>query len=155
MTAATPVDELKTRARIALNAARRAGGNDAKLRFCLNDVARQVGFAHWEHARAVLGGFARPEDDMGTFWHAARTGVLLNQWFATHAEARAVHAHDPGAYVLPYRRQCMLVQAEFVAALGMDPQHAAWAALGHDLVAGYGSPAWVQLVLQRLTQMRA
>ena len=31
----------------------------------------------------------------------------------------------------------------------------AWAALGHDLVAGYGGPAWVRLVGLRLAQMRA
>ncbi|MDD2176410.1 hypothetical protein OIN59_03130 [Acidovorax sp. D2M1] len=154
-TTSTPLDELKTRARIALNAARRAGDHDAKLRHCLNDAARQVGFVHWDHARTVLGGFARPGDDFGTFWHAPRTGILLNQWFASHAEARAVHAQDPGAFVLPYRRQCMLVQAEFVAELGLNPQDPAWAALGRDLVAGYGCPAWGRLVGLRLAQMRA
>lgn len=154
-TATAPLDELKTRARIALNAARRAGNHDAKLRHSLNGAAQHAGFAHWDHARTVLSGFAQPGDDFGTFWHVARTGSLLNQWFATHAEARAVHAQDPGAFLLPYRRQCMLVLAEFVAELGVDPHDPAWAALGRDVVAGYGSPAWARLVRLRLAQMRA
>ena len=144
------LQELKTRARIALNAARREGSPDAKLRHSLNDAARHVGFAHWEHARAALGGPSRPGDDMGGFWHAPRTGILLNQWFATYEAARAVHARDAGAYLLPYRRQFMVVQADFIAELGVDPGDAAWAEVGRDLVAGYGGGAWLALARQRL-----
>lgn len=155
-----PLDELKARARIALNAARRGGAQkaqeapDVKLRHFLNEAARHAGFAHWDHARTVLGGLAAPGDDFGTFWHAPRTGILLNQWFASYAEARAVHAQDPGAYLLPYKRQFMLVQADFIAELGMDPQAAKWAATGRDLVAAYGNAAWTALVAQRLAALR-
>jgi hypothetical protein len=151
------VTELKTRARVRLNGARReepAGGADLKLRDCLQQVAREVGFQHWEHARRVLGGLAAPGDDIGTFWHAPRSGILLNEWFARPGEAEAVHQRQPAAYLLPYRRQFMLVQADFVQELGLDPLHPAWQAMGRDLVRGYGSAAWLALAEVRLRAPR-
>lgn len=151
------LEELKTRARLRLNAARREEADSAgvRLRHCLNQVAREVGFAHWEHARAVLGGLATRDDDMGTFWHAPRTGILLNLWLARYEEAQAALAADPRAYLLPYRRQFMVVQADFIQELGVDAGHAAWGETAHDLVAAYGSSAWLLLAGQRLKAPQA
>ena len=146
--------ELKVRARLRVNATRRAApaGDEGSLRLrdALNAVAREVGFLHWEHGRHVLGGLARPGDDMGTFWHAPRTGILLNEWFADGQQGRAAHARQPRAYLLPYRRQFMVVQADFVQELGVDPDHPAWDALGRDLVRGYGSAGWLALAGERI-----
>ncbi|OOG47404.1 hypothetical protein [Polaromonas sp. A23] len=151
------LDELKTRARLRLNAARRedADSDGIRLRHCLNQVAREVGFAHWEHARAVLGGLATREDDMGTFWHAPRTGILLNLWLARYEQARAALEADPAAFLLPYRRQFMVVQGHFIEALGVDANHPAWAETAHDLVAAYGGSAWLELAGQRLRAPRS
>ncbi|MDP3607230.1 MAG: hypothetical protein Q8R59_15980, partial [Polaromonas sp.] len=151
------LDELKIRARLGLNAARReeAGAGDIRLRHCLNQVARDVGFAHWEHARAVLGGQAGRDDDMGTFWHAPRTGILLNLWLAKYEQARAAIEADPAAFLLPYRRQFMVVQADFIAELGLDAGHPAWEEASHDLVAAYGGGAWLLLAGQRLKAPRS
>jgi hypothetical protein len=146
------LDELKIRARLRLNAARReeAGPEEIRLRHCLNQVARDVGFAHWEQARTVLGGLATREDDMGSFWHAPRTGILLNLWLAKYEQACAALEADPTAFLLPYRRQFMIVQADFIAELGLDARHPAWAETSHDLVAAYGGAAWQLLAGQRL-----
>lgn len=151
------LDELKTRARLRLNAAKRgeAGPGEIRLRHCLNQVAREVGFVHWEHARAVLGGLAAREDDMGTFWHAPRTGILLNLWLARYEDAHAALKADPRAFLLPYRRQFMVVQADFIEELGMDASHPAWAETAHDLVAAYGGSAWLLLAAQRLKAPRS
>lgn len=145
------VDELKTRARLRLNAARREDpAVDLRLRDCLHDVARAAGFAHWEQARSVLGGLAAQGDDMGTFWHAPRTGIILNIWCATYAKAQEALRSDPQAFLLPYRRQFMVVQGHFLAELGLDPADPAWDAMGHDVVAAYGSAAWRAVALKRL-----
>lgn len=146
MTAA--LEELKVRARVRLNTARRAGEEAGRLRDLLHAVAREVGFADWEHARHVLGGEAAPGEDMGTFWHAPRCHSLLNEWHADAARARA--ALDAGRFLLPYRRQFMVVQADFIRELGLDPGDAAWHAVHHDVVAGYGSPAWAALCAARV-----
>lgn len=148
--------ELKTRARLRLNAARRNDpANELRLRDCLNLASCEAGFAHWEHARKVLGGEAGQGEDMGTFWHAPGTGILLNLWFARYEEARVALQADAQAFLLPYRRQFFLVQDHFVRELGVDPTDAAWAAIGHDLVRGYGRAAWESLAMQRLKSPHA
>ena len=144
------VDELKVRARLRLNAAKKAGGAaEPRLRDCLHDAARAAGFLHWEHARRVLGGLAAPGDDMGSFWHAPGCNVLLNHWYADFAQAREAHAKS-GGFLLPYRRQFVVAQGDFLRELALDPADEAWSALGRDLVSGYGSPAWAALCLRRL-----
>jgi hypothetical protein len=151
------VTELKTRARLRLNSLRRSGAaaTDLRLRDCLHLVAREVGFTHWEHARKVLGGLAAPGEDMGTFWHAPRTGILLNEWFARRDEAEAAHRRQPAAFLLPYQRQFVLVQADFVSELGVDPADPAWSIIGNDLLRGYASPAWLALAQRRLRAPRS
>jgi hypothetical protein len=152
--------ELKTRARLRLNAARRTSDGAAaasptpqpelRLRDCLDEVARDVGFAHWEHARRVLGGMAGPGDDMGTFWHAPACLAMLSAWHSTHAEARAALAAERGRYLLPYRRQFIVADADFVVELGLRPADPRWADIRCDLAGGYGSAAWLVLAFERL-----
>ncbi|WP_043006277.1 hypothetical protein [Comamonas testosteroni] len=147
----TLVDEIKVRARVRLSRARREGaGGSATLRDHLHQAAREVGFAGWEQARRVLGALAAPGDDMGSFWHVPRSGILLHIWFSEHAQARSVLAQQADGFLLPYRRQCFIVQAPFIEALGLSPADPAWAVIGRDLVAAYGTPAWRALAWQRL-----
>jgi hypothetical protein len=145
----TPLEELKLRARLRQKAAQGAGAALA-LKDGLALVARGRGFLHFEQARRVLGGLAARGDDMGSFWHAPLCSALLSEWFARYAEAHAAWAAKPGAFLLPYRRQFMVVGEDFVRELGLDPADAAWAGAGRDLVGGYGSLAWQALALQRL-----
>ena len=145
------VDEIKVRARVRLSRARRDGAaGSTTLRDHLHQAAREVGFAGWEQARRVLGALAAPGDDMGSFWHVPRSGILLHIWFSEYAQARNVLAQQADGFLLPYRRQCFIVQAPFIEALGLKPADPAWAAIGRDLVAAYGTPAWRALAWQRL-----
>ncbi len=144
------VDELKVRARLRLNALRDAG-QDARLRDCLTDVARHAGFMHWEHARRVLSGEAATGDDMGTFWWAPACAAYLSEWHADLQVAKQALEKGKGErFLVPYRRQFAVVPAGYVRDIGIDPASPEWAALGCDLVAGYGSAAWRQLCMQRL-----
>ncbi|WP_425257766.1 hypothetical protein ACPOLB_19880 [Rubrivivax sp. RP6-9] len=157
------LQELKTRARLRLNAHRRAAlaaGNpgaadDPRLRDCLHAVSREAGFAHWEHARHVLGGQAGAGDDQGTFWYAPGCAGLLTPWFARHDEARqAMQQGSPGV-VLPYRRQFVLAGPDFLAELGLDADSSLWADAGFDLVRSAGSSTWEALAWQRLRAIGA
>jgi len=141
--------ELKTRARLRLNATRDTQPA-LTLRHCLNQVARDVGFAHWEHGRRVLSGAATPGEDMGTFWHAPACHALLNAWFAQAQPAREALARMPDAVLLPYRRQFVVVGAPYVRALGLDPADPDWHAAERDLVRAYGTAAWLALARRRL-----
>jgi hypothetical protein len=151
--------ELKTRARIRLNAARKNGlpgeGEDLSLRHCLNQVARDTGFVHWEHARRVLGGLACEGEDMGSFWHAPACNALLNGWFAGGPSAIAAHRGNPGTFLLPYKRQFVVVQDHFIRELALDPADPAWAEVQGDLVGSYGKAAWLALAMCRIKAPRA
>lgn len=138
------VTELKVRARLRLNAMK-ASQPELKLRDCLNAVAREIGFDDFHHARRVLSGEARPGDDFGTFWYAERSMGLLNQWFASYEEARAALAAAPRrSFLLPYKRQFMVVEDDFIRELGLDPEDQAWGRL-HTILCFLAPPRRIWL----------
>ncbi|MES2068735.1 MAG: hypothetical protein V4488_00205 [Pseudomonadota bacterium] len=167
-----PIAELKTRARLLLNAldgaqpqalARAQQASKKRrwpvpetwqLKHCLNIVAAEAGFSLWDHARAVLGGEARAGDDMGDFWCDAESAVFLNHWYADYQLALDCLHNESGRFLLPYRRQFVVAGEHYVRHLGLLPNDAAWQAIGYDLVAGYGSAGWLQLCEQRLQARR-
>ncbi|HEU4852378.1 MAG TPA: hypothetical protein VFT37_09515 [Telluria sp.] len=167
-----PSDELKVRARLLVNALRRndpdalstALAISAKRRWpepqawtlthCMNLVSARAGFDHWDHARRVLGGEAQAGDDMGTLWYDDACGAITNQWFADYAEALAVFAADASLFLLPYKRQFVLVDRYFIEALGLDASAPEWSEAGRDMVAGYRSAAWDALAHARLRAIR-
>jgi len=166
--------ELKTRARLRLNAMRRGTaetpdqppsttgrpprrGTEYRLRDCLNAVAREVGFLTWAQALRVLGGQtsgAPGADDMGTFWHAPRCNGLLSHWFASYDHARECLALDEGRVLVPYRRQFIVVDGHYLRELGLAPDDEAWGRAGRDLVQAYGGEAWLALCRKRLLALR-
>jgi hypothetical protein len=102
---------------------------------CLAVVAREVGFAGWDHARRVFEGDAG-ESDFGKMLYGAGCGGQLNHWFATYEEARAFHvehrAPDARSYLLAYQRHFFVADRHFIEALGLDPDDADWTAIGWD-----------------------
>lgn len=164
------IEELKIRARLLCKAlargepeAQRRARHIARRRrwplpeawtlgLCLNVVSAEAGFDQWAHARRVLEGASRPGEDMGRLWYDAACAALLNHWFAGYGEARASLQLHEGRYLLPYETQFIVAEAPFVAALGLDPASRCWAALGRDLVDGYGTAAWHALAADRLRQ---
>lgn len=152
------LQELKTRARLRLNALRAAppvaDGQAPRLRDCLHAVSRAAGFVHWEHARQVLSGEAAVGDDLGRLWHGPGCRGLLNPWFGRYDQAAAARAASPSQVLLPYARQFLLADANYLAALGMDPALPLWDEAERDLVRHAGSPAADALARLRLQAMR-
>ena len=103
---------------------------------------------------ASSGGLAAPADDMGTFWHAPACHALLNAWFTDAGRARTALAATPGSFLLPYKRQFVVTQDQYIREMGLDPADTAWSTLRRDLVAGYGSPAWEELAAHGLRAPR-
>jgi hypothetical protein len=102
---------------------------------CLTAVAREAGFATWEHAVRVLDGDAS-EVDFGTLLYGAQWGANLNHWFATYDEARAFHreASTPAdrRYLLVYKRHFFVVERFFIEALGLEADDPDWQAIDWD-----------------------
>lgn len=95
-------------------------------------------------------GRLEPGDDYGELWYELATDVCLNHWCSTYDEAREVLARH-GGYLLPYRRQFVVVEREYVKILGLDPEDPAWEAVGHDLAQPADLAAYRELVAARLT----
>lgn len=149
--------ELKTRARLRLNSLRReveAASANCRLRDCLNQVARDVGFLNWQQALRVLSGRAAQCDDMGSFWHAPRCNSLLSHWFASYERAREALAISEQGVLVPYGRQFIVVDGNYLRELGLAVDEDAWRRAGRDLVRAYGSEAWLALSEQRLRATR-
>lgn len=162
------LNELKIRARVRLNAIRRADPGvvadserlaerhrlqpppEWKLHHTLNLSAMTCGFSDWEHARRVLGGTARTGDDMGALWHAPDCLGMLNHWFVRYPEARDFLDRTPRHYLLPYRRQFLVVDESYLEALALDASNDRWAMADRDLVASYGGAAWAGLCHERV-----
>jgi len=166
------INELKTRARLWLSLLQSDNANARKraqvlcrqhrwdipdgwqLRHCLNLAAADIGFSHWEHARLVLSGQAQAGDDMGDFWHGPEVAGLSNLWYANYADADKQLQVDPHLYLLPYRRQFMLVSTHYLEALQLNLDAGLWHGLQRNLTLAYASPAWQALALQRLQTSR-
>jgi len=166
------ISELKTRARLLLTLLQkqhpatrkralilsRQHGWDLpevwQLHHCLNLAAADCGFQHWEHARHVFGGHARTGEDVGDFWYGEDVGGFFNHWYAHYAQARAHLEQDAQLFLLPYRRQFIVVTADYMRSRGIDGDAQMWASLPHDLVQAYGSEPWMRLAQQRLQMSR-
>lgn len=116
-------------------------------RHCLRAVARKVGFGSWAQARSVLEG--ETATDRGTFMFRESGGAISNIWSASYAEAKELHA-GAGGFLLPYRHQFQVVQAPYVAWLGLDPRDADWDLTGRDWLAPRDTDAWGRLAARRL-----
>jgi len=74
--------------------------------------------------------------------------VFLNHWFTGYAEARRLLEQE-GGYLLPFRHQFVVVTADAVRVLGMDPSDPDWSRIGYDWARPADAAAWARLRLQR------
>jgi hypothetical protein len=91
----------------------------------------------------------RPGDDYGDLWYEVETDVYLNLWCKDYVEARRV-LESNGGYLLPYRRQFVVVGPQYVELLGLDPHDSSWERIGFDLAAPADRDAFRQIVTERL-----
>lgn len=79
-----------------------------------------------------------------TLWYQSNLDVFLNRWFANYEEARASREGE-GGYLLPYRRQFFVCEAEAIRALGLDPGDADWQRVGWDCARPADAQAYERL----------
>ena len=121
-------------------------------RHCLAALAKALGFGSWPHAKSVLSGEAllRPNEqahaapDLGTLMHRELGGAYWNIWSASYAEARDIRA-EHGGYLLPYRKQFLIVETHYLEALGLDAGDPDWERIGRDWAAPADLTAWARL----------
>lgn len=134
-----------------------AAAADTQRKHCLAVVAREAGFASWEHALRVLRGDA-DERDFGSLLYDDQTSATLNAWYADYDEARSHllerRSRGEAVYLLAYRRQFFLTDQDFVERLGFDPRDPDWEAMRFDWARPADVAARARLYAKRLEAVR-
>jgi hypothetical protein len=156
--------ELKIRSKILLKA---AGQNDPETtRLLLNNgahngpfkhkdglelVSKRAGFKNWRHASQILSGSAQIGEDMGTLWYDNRCQVFLNIWCRNYAEAKEQLALQVDKIMVPYKKQFIIVDNDYVRALGLDTDMANFTTeINRDLAGSYGTSIWDNFTFSRI-----
>jgi hypothetical protein len=113
---------------------------------CLALVALRLGAKAWDELVAQLN--ANVGEDFGTLWHV---NGYWNVWSASYDEARTIRA-DHGGYLLPYRRQFMIVESHYVEGLGVDATNPDWDRIARNWLEPTDVEARARLAIQVLRQ---
>lgn len=118
-----------------------------RLKHALAVVAEEHGHRSWVALKNAVAAAVPP-------YHAPAVGGFLNRWFVDPDEARASRELY-GGYLLPFREQCFVGEAELVRALGLDPDDPDWSLTGFDLVRPRDAAAAERLHQRRRAALRA
>ncbi len=138
-----------------------SGAVRVQLKHALTVVAVEAGATSWLALKAAaaltepaaqLRPKARRADE--TFLYERGLSVLLNRWFASYEEAKASLAAD-GGYLLPYRQQFYICEAEGIRVLGLDPDDADWQRIGWNWIEPADREARARLAVRRAQAIRA
>ncbi|WP_025897773.1 hypothetical protein [Sneathiella glossodoripedis] len=119
-----------------------------RLKHSLHLVAYESGFADWPMALRYLQGRSNNPADAGSFWYSTACMTILNHWFADYEEASAFLEDNAMHFLVPYKRQFVVVDRNYMLLIGCNGCETA--GRGVNLVTDYGSPLWQQFAAQRI-----
>jgi hypothetical protein len=70
-------------------------------------------------------------EDSETLWYPPTLDVFLNRWFTNYEEARAL-LESEGGYLLPYKQQFFVCEADAIRAMGLEADDPDWERVGWD-----------------------
>ena len=156
--------ELKIRSKIMLKSANQNDPGTLKL-FSRNGtvagpykhkdglklVSKRAGFRNWQHASHVLSGSAQIGKDMGTLWYSQRCQVFLNIWCRDYADAKNQYLSHPGKFIVPFKTQFIIVDDEYMNALGIKIERGDFDTNEDRNLAGqYGTKNWDNYTFSRI-----
>jgi hypothetical protein len=100
-----------------------------RRRHCLAVVAREIGFDGWTDATRALGD--TEDAQFGALLYPPSVWGHWNIWCASHDEAKRVRS-EHGGYLLTYKHQYLVVDADYIDAMGLDRHDPDWALIGRD-----------------------
>lgn len=104
-------------------------GAGMQRKHALATIAREIGFPNWKSVVACFEG--RKGATFEAFLHPKRCHVYWNIWLASYEEAKSVRK-EHGGYLLCYGKQYIVVDANYVTSLGIDPFDARWEQINRD-----------------------
>jgi hypothetical protein len=88
-----------------------------------------------------------------TLWYPRTLDVFLNRWFASYEDARE-SLRSEGGYLLPYRHQFFVCQAEAIRAMGLEPDDPDWERINFDGARPVDAEAYERLHEKRAQAVR-
>jgi hypothetical protein len=83
-----------------------------------------------------------------TLWYPRTLDVFLNRWFPSYEEALK-SLRSEGGFLLPYRHQFFVCQAEAIRAMGLEPDDADWERINWDGARPVDTDAYQRLYEKR------
>ncbi|MGB6976052.1 MAG: hypothetical protein WBE18_01130 [Gammaproteobacteria bacterium] len=100
-----------------------------KRKHALAVIALEKGFKSWADLKCqipfIIGGF-------------------LNKWFVNYEEAKT-HLHITHGFLLPYKNQFFICEADYIKQIGLDPNDPDWELMGYDWAKPSNHEAWQRL----------
>lgn len=121
-----------------------------RRRHCLTAIANELGFGSWSRAFAALRGSANADFD--TLLYPPSVHGHWNIWCASYDEAKPIH-RTHGGYLLTYKHQFLVVDADFIDSLGIDRDDPDWEKIGRDW-ARPGEPSARRRLCEKLVRRR-
>jgi hypothetical protein len=88
-----------------------------------------------------------------TLWYPRTLDVFLNRWFSNYEEARQ-SLRSEGGFLLPYKHQFFVCQAEAIRAMGLEPDDPDWEKIGWDGAQPADTDAYQRLIEKREQAVR-
>ena len=116
-----------------------------KRKHALRVIAQQNDFDSWDDlktncAQALANTFVK-----------AYAGGHLNKWFANYNDAKTEQKIH-GGFLLPYKHQFFICDADYLAMLGLNPNDPEWSLIEFDWVRPANIKAWQRLLHRWLEQ---
>lgn len=92
-----------------------------QLKKALELIAEEEGKPSWKALK----------DSLDTSWYL-KASPFLNHWFVVYSEAKAFR-EAKGGYLLTYKGQYFIVQADYIEYLGMKSEAAIWKQINYDM----------------------
>jgi len=109
-----------------------------KRKHSLAVIALEKGFSYWGDLKSHC------QQLISETFVQDYAGGFLNAWFANYKQAKA-HQKKSGGFLLPYKKQFFICDADYINWLGLNAEDADWKAVDFDWVKPASQKAWQRL----------
>ncbi|MEO1289220.1 MAG: hypothetical protein AAFV93_15760 [Chloroflexota bacterium] len=120
---------------------------NTKLKHALAVIAIEQGFETWTKLKQYLERkslLAQRRNSYFTLLYPARCSGFVLEWHTKYEVANTALGRL-GGYLLPYKNQFFICEADYIAELGLDPNDVDWEYIGYNWVNPADKDAWHRL----------
>lgn len=110
----------------------------AKHKHALQVVALEQNFESWMYLKQTM-----QDIDLCPSY----CGGFMNTWYTCYEKA-SLHLEAAKGYLLTYKKQFFICEADYIAALGLEPYSSDWQLIAYNWAKPVDPRAWLRLVHQ-------